>query len=463
MLFRFNAWSRAATAILATVVAGEFSRASDWLRFRGPNGTGISPDSAPTPVTWSPKENIKWKIALPGAGVSSPIIVGDRIFVTCYSGYGLSRNAPGDQKDLKRHLVCVSRKTGETLWQKTFDAHLPEDAFSGAGVPEHGYASHTPTSDGQRVYAFFGKSGVYAFDLDGKELWHTSVGTGSDPRRWGSSSSPIVHDKVLIVAAGPERNAIVGLDTATGKEIWKADAESLGNVWGTPIAVKVDDTRTDIVIGAPYEIWAINPSNGKLKWYCEAMESDQFNSSVVASGETIYAIEGRGGGSIAVKAGGLDNVTKTHTLWSGRDSSRFGTPVVHEGRLYYFSSGVANCIDAKTGERIYQGRLQGSRAPEGGEPPRGEGNPGGAPGRGFGGGRGGFGGSDYASPVLADGKLYYVTRAGNMHVLKAGKSFEQLAVNRVTDDTEDFSATPAVSNGDLFVRSNKHLYCVGVK
>ncbi len=460
MLIRHPLWLSVA-GVIAAAFAASSAVGSDWLRFRGPNGTGISPDTKATPVTWSSTENLKWKVVLPGAGVSSPIVVGDRVFVTCYSGYGMSRESPGNQKDLKRHLVCVDRTTGSILWQKSFDPHLPEDQFSGAGVPEHGYASHTPVSDGERIYAFFGKSGVHAFDLDGKELWRAAVGTGSDPRRWGSSSSPIVFEKTLIVAAGPERNSIVGLDTATGKEIWKADAESLGNVWGTPVAVKVDETRTDIVIGAPYEIWAINPVNGKLKWYCDAMESDQFNSSVVADGQTIYAIEGRGGGSIAVKAGGTDNVTKSHVVWSGRDSSRFGTPLVHEGRLYYFGNGVANCVNAETGQKVFQGRLQGARSSEGGDA-RSDDNAGGRPGRGFG-GRGGFGGSDYSSPVLADGKIYYVSRNGNMHVLQAGATFEQLAVNRVTDAGEDFSATPAISNGDLFVRSNKHLYCVGVK
>lgn len=205
MLIRHPLWLSVA-GVIAAAFAASSAVGSDWLRFRGPNGTGISPDTKATPVTWSSTENLKWKVVLPGAGVSSPIVVGDRVFVTCYSGYGMSRESPGNQKDLKRHLVCVDRTTGSILWQKSFDPHLPEDQFSGAGVPEHGYASHTPVSDGERIYAFFGKSGVHAFDLDGKELWRAAVGTGSDPRRWGSSSSPIVFEKTLIVAAGPERN-----------------------------------------------------------------------------------------------------------------------------------------------------------------------------------------------------------------------------------------------------------------
>jgi hypothetical protein len=219
------------------------------------------------------------------------------------------------------------------------------------------------------------------------------------------------------------------------------------------VLVKIDDERTDLVVGVPYEIWALNPANGKLLWYCDGPQSDQFNSSVVVADKTVYAIQGgpRGGGSVAVKAGGKGNVTKSHVVWSGRQSSRFPTPVAYEGRLYSIASKIATCIDAKSGEQIFRSRLQG-------------GNAGGAPGRGGRGGRGGFGGgSDYSSPILADGKLYYVTRSGDMYVLKVDKKFEQLAVNRVTTDNEDFSATPAVSDGELFFRSDKHLYCVAKK
>ena len=460
------------------IVAGALSvasfatvNASDWTRFRGPNGTGISPDADPLPATFSDKENLQWKVALPGAGVSCPIVVGDKVFVSCYSGYGIDRQKPGDMKALKRHLVCFARATGKTLWEKTIDAVLPEDEYTGAGVPEHGYASHTPVSDGANVYVFFGKSGVYAYDLDGQELWHASVGTQSDDRAWGSSSSPIVVKDVLIVPAGPETRAVVGLDKNTGKELWKSESDGLGNVWGTPALSQIDETRTDVVIGAPNEIWAINPATGKLKWYCTAMATDQFNSSVVVSDGMIYAVEGRGGGSIAVKAGGKGDVTASNVVWSGKDSNRFATPLIYEGRMYLISGGTAKCLNAADGKEIFQSRLQASAAS--GEPAAG-GSPGqAAPGQpaggGFGGGgrgRGGFGGgrgSDYSSPVIGDGKIYYVTRAGDIHVLKASDSFEKLATNRLTVDAEDFSASPAISNGQIFIRSSKHLYCVSTQ
>lgn len=456
--------------VAASAVMPDAVVAADWLRFRGPNGSGISPDSDPAPVTWNATENLKWKVALPGGGVSCPIVVGNKVFVTCYSGYGLDRREPGEQADLKRHLVCVDRSNGQVLWEKSFQAVLPEDPYSGPGVPEHGYASHTPVSDGQRLFVFFGKSGVHAFDLDGNELWKTTVGQDSDPRQWGSSSSPIVVGEVLVVPAGAETRAIVGLDIATGKEIWRADSDGLGNVWGTPAVAQLEGDRTDVVIGAPYEIWGLNPVTGKLRWFCEAMETDQFNSSVVIQDGVVYAIEGRGGGSIAIRAGGKGDITKTNVVWSGRDSNRFGTPVVHDGRIYFVSNKVMNCIHAATGEKIYQSRLQGGTAAASGQATRSEGDrpagdrsagappEGGRSGGGGGGGRGG--GSDYASLVLADGKLYFTARNGDVYVIREGEQFEQLAVNRLTTDSEDFSATPAVSSGELFFRSNKHLYCV---
>lgn len=438
-------------AVLA-LLAATTADAGDWPRFRGPHGNGVSPDKTPTPVKWSPTENLKWKAKLPGPGVSSPIVVGDKVFVTCYSGYGVNRRDPGSMEDLKRHLVCVDRKTGKILWDKSVKAVLPEDPFRGTGVPQHGYASHSPVSDGKNVYVYFGKSGALAYDLNGKKLWQTSAGTGSDRMRWGSASSPVLYKDFVIVTAAPESASIVAFNKKTGKREWKQSIQGYTSLWGTPVLTKVDDTRTDLVIGVPGEIWGLNPENGKLRWYCEGVESNQFNSSVVVGGKTIFAIQGgpRGGGSLAVKAGGKGNVSKSHLVWSGRQSSRFPTPVFYEGRLYTVINKAAYCIDAKTGNTIFRARLQG-------------GNVGG--GRGRGRGRfGGFGGGgDYSSPIIADGKLYYVTRSGDMYVLKADKKLERLAVNRVTNDNEEFSATPAVSDGDLFVRSDKKLYCVGKK
>ncbi len=436
--------------------------AADWARFRGPNGSGVSSDKASVPATWSDSENLKWKVALPGPGSSSPIIVGDKVFVTCWSGYGVDRGNPGNQEDLLRHLICLDRATGKTLWSKAVKPVLPEDRYGGM-FAEHGYASHTPVSDGENVYVYFGKSGALAFDMEGNQLWQTKIGTESDPRGWGSASSPILYKNLVIITASAESEAVVGLDKETGKEVWRQEAAGLNSTWGTPVLVKIDNERSDLVLGVPYEFWGFNPDNGKLRWFCEVMETDSYCSSVVAEDGIVYGIEGRGGGSIAVRAGGKGDITESNVVWSGRDANRIGTPIVHEGRIYFFASGVANCIEAASGKKVFQGRLEGASAgpaAAGGNRGVDRGNAGG--GRGRRGGGGGFGG-DYAPAVIADGKIYFPSRSGNVYVLKAGDEFEQLATNRVTSDSEDFSATPAVSDGQLFLRSSKHLYCIAAE
>ncbi len=202
--------------LLSVGVAG----AADWTRFRGPNGSGISPDKQATPLTWSESENLKWKVQLPGPGLSSPIVVGNRVFVTCWSGYGVDGQNPGDQKDLKRHLVCINRESGKEYWTQSIDPYLPEDRYAGM-FAENGYASHTPVSDGERVYVFFGKTGVLAFDLDGKKLWQKSVGTESGARGWGSASSLVLYKNLLIVTASAENEALVALNKETGEQVWK--------------------------------------------------------------------------------------------------------------------------------------------------------------------------------------------------------------------------------------------------
>jgi hypothetical protein len=398
---------------------------------------GKSLESASTAVHWGPEANQKWKTALPGWGVSCPIVVGDRIYVTCYSGYGLNRESPGEQKNLKRHLVCVSRANGKVVWSKVVDPVLPEDPYSGIGVVAHGYASHTPVSDGTHVFVFLGKTGAMAFDRDGKKLWQTPLGTESDPKRWGSASSPILYKNTMIVPATAESESLVALNKKTGKIVWKQEALGFANSWSTPILVKVDDKRTDLVIGASAEIWGLNPDTGKMRWYCEGIKNEGFYTSVIHHQGVLYAVEGRNGGSIALRTGGKGNITESHVLWTGRETNRFGTPLIHDGRLYFVSNGIATSLNAKTGERESRVRLTGGI-----------------------GGSGGRMAGDYASPVFADGKIYFVRQSGDMFVLKPGENMEQLAVNRVTLDNEIFSATPAVAGGDLFFRSNKHLYCV---
>ncbi len=422
--------------------------ATDWARFRGPNGSGISEDGA-VPVTWSESENLKWKAKLPGPGSSSPIVVGDKIFLTCWTGYATSRENPGNIDDLMLHLVCVNRTNGEIQWTKPIEPTGLEEEYRGM-FAENGYASHTPCSDGERVYAFFGKTGAVAFDMEGNQLWQTSLGTESDPRGWGSASSPILYGKMLIVPATSESKAIVALDQKTGKEIWRQEAQGFTGTWGTPVVAQLEDGSEQLVMGVPYEIWGLSPETGKLKWYAETVDSDSMCSSVVEHDGIVYTVEGRSGGAAAVKVGGKGDATKSNVLWTGRNRGRISTPIYFEDRLYWISNGVANCLDAKSGEEVYQARVQSSSAAPS------ESNSS----RGFRGRGGRGGGQSYSSPVVADGKMYYVNRSGDAVVVELGAEYRQLATNKFEDDDSDFHATPAISNGQLFIRSNTYLYCV---
>ena len=453
------------------------TQAGDWTRFRGPNGAGVADGKAP-PTEWSETKNLKWKVALPGPGLSSPIVVGDKVLVTCWSGYAAGEDSSNDQKDLRRHLVCVDRKTGSVLWTSTVEPVLPEDDYRGM-FRECGYAAHTPVSDGERVYAFFGKSGIVAYDLEGKQLWQKFVGKDFGAMNWGTASSPILYKNLVIVPATAESDSLVAFDKVSGEQVWQAKGNGgFSATWGSPVLVNLPDGQTDLVVAVPFEIWGFNPDTGKLRWYCAINEENSACASPIVNGDTVYFVDGMRGSTVAVRAGGKDDVSKTHLVWSGSGGGRISTPVYHDGRLYVIARGSATCLDAATGDRVYQSRIDRVSAPAGEERPapteRAQGGQGGRPrggfggggfgsGRGFGGGGfgGGMGGQDYSSPVAAGDKLYYVFRSGEAVVLELGTDFRQVATNRLDAQGADFSATPAISDGELFIRSSKYLYCIG--
>lgn len=420
--------------MIATVflILSRAAIAEDWTRFRGPNGTGISRDSLPT--TWNDSENLRWKTKLPGFGSSSPIVIGSRVFVTCYSGYGIGERDSGRPATLKRHLVCINRETGATLWQRTVDAELPEDDFSGY-LTEHGYASNTPTSDGQRVYVFFGKSGVLAYDMEGKRIWSVEVGKESSNRRWGSGASPILYQNALIVNASEESNSIRALDKETGRQLWKAEANMLELSYGTPALVTAKNGLTDLVISVPGEVWGLDPDRGKLRWRVMTKLTGNVCPSPVVNGDTVYVFGGvRSSGSLAIRAGGKGDVSESNTIWTSRNSSYVATPLLSGDHLYWVDDhGIAWCVKASSGAVAYRQRVAGLQT--GGRPV-------------------------YASPVLANDKIVVVTRWDGTLVLPAIPSFKILAQNRFTGDDTDFNATPAISDGELFLRSNQTLYCV---
>ena len=422
------------TGTLLSLLASIDARAADWVRFRGPNGSGIAPDAKPA-TTWSDTQNVRWKTELPGPGASSPIIVGGRVFLTCYSGYGDERGGSDPQK-LQRHLVCVNRADGKIAWSTAVPAAQPEDSYSGF-LTEHGYASQTPVSDGGRVYVFFGKSGAAAFDLAGVKQWQTSLGTDSNRKNWGSGGSPILYKDFVIINASEEGHALIALEKKTGKIVWKAEGAGLENSFGTPVLVE-GEGRTDLDFSLPGELWGLNPDTGKLRWFADTGLPGNVAPSVIAGDGVVYACGGFPRlGALAVRTGGKGDVTKTHIVWSGSVSSYVPTPLLHEGRLYFVSdAGFATCLDAKTGASIYKERVPGASAT----------------------GRGGK--PFYASAVLANGLVYAVSRQNGTFVFEAKPEFKLVAQNKFAGDDSQFNATPAIADRQLFLRSNRALYCI---
>lgn len=420
---------RIATALVSLLVLVLVAPAGDWPRFHGPNGSGVAADANP-PAVWSDATNLAWRATLPGAGASSPIVWGDRVFVTCFSG--------GDgAQPLQRHLVCLKVADGRILWSKSVDAAQNEDAYGGQ-IGEHGFASHTPATDGERVYAFFGKRGVLAFDFDGAQVWQADAGDGSNAKHWGSASSVVMYKDLVIVTASEESHAIRAYDRKTGREVWKSEGGQLASVFGTPIVVE-SGGRDDLVIAVPREMWGMNPDTGKLRWFAQTELAGNVAPSLVEGDGIICACGGYPQiRAVGVRAGGKGDVTASHVLWTGSDSSYVPTPVMVGGRVYVVSdSGYATCLDAKTGAVVFKERLPGITG---------------------GGGRGGK--PFYASTIMAGGRLYAVSRRMGTFVIAAQPRFEFIAQNRFSGDETDFNATPAVGGNSIFLRSNRFIYCV---
>lgn len=412
-----------AAACLLIVAAA--ATAEDWPQFRGPGGRAAGTSA---PQNWSNAKNLVWKTALPGGGSSSPIVQGDAIFVTCWS------EGSGGQGPI-RHLVKIDRNDGKVAWQRDIAAPGPDDPYAGY-LTEHGYASNTPLTDGEMVWAFLGKAGVVGFDMDGNEIWRAGVGTESSNRRWGSGASLILHGEHLICNASEESQSIRALDKRTGKEVWKTEAAALELAYGTPGVVTLADGSEEIVVAVPGEVWGLDPGTGKLRWHAEMGLAGNVSPSVIVDGETVYVFGGfRSSGSLAILAGGRGDVSKTHILWTSRTSSYVATPVLHDGHLFWIDDkGLAFCSDAKTGKEIYKERVR--EITSAGRPV-------------------------YASPVVADGKVYVVTRYNGTIVLPAAPRYEVLAHNVFEGDDSDSSATPALVDGRIYLRSGTFLYAIG--
>lgn len=397
--------------------------AADWRQFRGDH-QGVSSEKG-LPIEWSSQKNIAWKLKLPGAGASGPVTVGERVFITAYSGYALDTKEPGKMEDLKRHLLCVNRADGKLLWSKEFAPILPEHKYAGEGA-YHGYAPSTPITDGQHLYVFFGKSGVYCFDLNGKEIWHTLVGKGING--WGSGASPMFYKDFLIINASIESNALIALDKKTGKEVWKAP--KINSAWGTPVLVETPAKQQELVLSVQGRVAGFDPETGKELWSA-AGHKGYVCPSVVTHAGIVYTVGG-GGTSLAVKAGGRGDVTETHVLWRTNKGSNASSPIYHAGQLYWASEngGVIHRQDAATG-KTFERRL----APDAGR--------------------------IWASPVLAEGKLYFVSQFKGTYVVAAEPKLDLVAHNVIEDDKARTNASIAISDGQLFLRTDQYLYCIG--
>jgi len=393
--------------------------AADWPQFRGPGSQGVS-EAKNLPLTWSDTENLLWKTELPGSGASSPIAIGGKLYVTCYSGYGMGQGSGGSIEDLMLHVVCVDASSGGILWDTKVPPRLPESKK----VRDHGYAAPTPASDGKHLYIFFGKSGVFKFDLNGTRIWQAHVGNGKHV--WGCGTSPVLHNDLVIVNASVESGDLVAFGKETGKEVWRTGGMRAS--WNTPHLVKTADGKTELLVSVKNFVLGFDPDTGKELWRCGGVK-DYVCPSIVSADGIAYAIGGRSSQCIAVRTGGRGNVTGTHKLWEKKVGANVSSPVVHGNRLFWVSdrNRTAYCLDRASGDVLYAERFRGQ---------------------------------PYASTLVADGKLYVVTRRGGTAVLAAKPEFEELARNRLSDRSQ-FNASPIVAGGNLILRSDSALYCVG--
>ena len=395
---------------------------TDWAQFRGPGGSGIAPFDN-IPVTWT---NASWKEFIPGRGASSPIVVGDRVIITYYAGYGVGEQK-GNPRELQRWIASYDRYTGVKQWEQMVPPTpqgLRVAPYRGDSIAQHGYASGTPVSDGNRIYAPFDTAGVFALSPDGR---FPGVGNlGKNTHKWGSGSSPILYKDLLIANAAVESGALGALRASTGQLVWQIPG--LDETWATPVLIELPGGRPEVVLPVKGKIISVDAQTGIRLWYCDWVD-DYVVPSVVAADGIIYAIGGRSGKSIAVRAGGRGDVTRSHVIWTRDVGANVPSPVVYEGHLYWVSEdGIACCLDADTGEILTQRRVDT--------------------------------GEVYASPVVAGGKLYVVSRRNGIFVFEADPEMELVAHNTMPGDDSVFNASPAVADGQLFLRSDRYLYCI---
>lgn len=436
---------------MAVCLAGSNVAAWNWPQWRGPSSQGVSLETG-LPTTWSPSQNVAWRASLAGLGTSSPIVWGDRVIVTSQIGASplaggaahpqLARDdrtlaerenpiggqrlpADGKPGDVWLVVEAFGRSDGRRQWEYRTRA---TGAFP-AVHEKHNLATPTPVTDGQRVYAWFGNGQIVALDLEGRLVWTRHLGEEFAPFRtlWGHGSSPVLFGDLVILLCDHLSNAyLLAIDARTGRDRWKADRGGERTSHSTPLVVR-GPKGAELLINSSERIDVYDPANGELLWFAGGPRQTPIPSAVFHDGR-IYLSRGyRNSDYMSIRPGGRGDVTATHVEWRVPSGASYVPSIVHyEGLLYVTNEvGVVTCADARTGERVWRQRLDGVF---------------------------------FASPVAGDGKVYMVSETGETFVLRAGRTPEVLARN---DLGERFIASPAISHGRLFLRSDRTLFAIG--
>lgn len=408
--------------------------AADWPAWRGPSGDGHTMEKG-LPTRWSRTANIRWKVALPDEGNSTPIVWGDRVFLTQASE---KVNWPppgrgGPASAYRRALMCFDRTNGKLLWNKVVLYKEKE-----ATHPTNPFCSASPVTDGKYVIASMGSAGAICCDLDGQEIWRKDL--GQLEQIWGNASSPIIYGDLAILWCGPgERQFLLAVDKATGNTVWEVNvpggaygtnqSDWLGS-WSTPIVIRVND-HDELILGVPNKLKGFGPLTGKELWSSDGQGKLVYASAVAAHG-VIVSMSGFHGPALAVRPGGRGDVSKTHRLWQFAKAipQRVGSPVIVDKHIYILNdNGIPQCFELESGKEVWNHSKR-------------------------------EGGSWSAMVASADGRLYVNTLDGDTLVLAASPRFELLARNSLGERT---LSSVAVANGDLFIRTYKHLWCVGAE
>ncbi len=404
-----------APAAPVRMVEADGEAAKYWPRWRGPSGQGLVRTTG-YPDRWSDRDNVLWKVPVPGRGNSSPIVWGDRIFLTtAYDG------------GQRLSLLAFRRSDGRKLWE----VFAPTQGIEYAHA-KNGYASATPVTDGRRVYASFGTHGLLAVDFEGRLAWHRPVGQLANYH--GSAGSPVLYKDRLFIYQDHDGTStatafVAAFDRETGKTLWRTERqETVG--WGTPIVITAG-TRDELVVSSQRRVYAYDPMTGQVLWTVAGNLFEVIPTPVVGHG-LVFCSSGRAGPMLAIRPGGAGDVTATHVAWSTPRGSPFvPSPIVVDDVLYLVNDmqSIVTAYEAATGTLLFQGRLGEAR-------------------------REGFS----ASPVAVDGKVFFTNDDGETFVIAAGREFRLLHVNRLEEST---LASPALVDGRWYVRTASSLVAIG--